>query len=168
MRRLKNKFAVIRLAAICAAVIYGSYDKRLNAQDKTGVDVYSNLYLSGNTVLGNSFEELIIGYHLKESFVAAGFIHAGQNNVFRGGTLNYLHVKAYDDSLQLVQSLQAGFLSGPFGGSDQAEFLFSLGVELRQWFGRSRITFCGIGVKVMNIGNYGLDLWGGITIGMSF
>ena len=53
----------------CGSCINGLY-----AQDKIKVDVYANLYLSGNTTIGNVLEELVVGYHLPDnSFIGACF-----------------------------------------------------------------------------------------------
>lgn len=69
----------------CGSCINGLY-----AQDKIKVDVYANLYLSGNTTIGNVLEELVVGYHMPDnSFISACFMHSGVERAFYGGTLNY-------------------------------------------------------------------------------
>ncbi len=166
---MNNRKHAFCLAIICIAIFCGSCANGLHAKDKIKIDVYSNLYLSGNTAIGNVFEELVAGYHISEgSFIGAGFIHAGMARTL-GGTLNYSYVKAWDTSLQLVPSVEAGVLYGKFSeDSPQAKFMLDLGVELRQWLGRKKSAFCGIGTKVLSIADVDISLWCGLTFGMSF
>lgn len=143
--------------------------ERHDVPEKIKIDVYANLYMSGNTSIGNMFEELIAGYHITDhSFVGAGFMHSGVKTQFYGGIINYSYMTAWDSSLQLVPNIEAGFLYGPFSGnSSRAKFILDMGVELRQWLGRRKSTFCAIGAKVLSVGEE-ISLWGGITFGMSF
>ena len=78
-------------------------------------------------------------------------------------------VKAWESSFQLVPSIETGFLYGPFSGNiTQTKFIVGFGVELRQWFGRKKNSFCGIGSKVLCITAVDVSLWNGLTFGMSF
>lgn len=149
----------------CGSCINGLY-----AQDKIKVDVYANLYLSGNTTIGSVLEELVVGYHMPDnSFIGACFMHSGVERAFYGGTLNYSYVKAWESSFQLVPSIETGFLYGPFSRNiTQTKFIVGFGVELRQWFGRKKNSFCGIGSKVLCITAVDVSLWNGLTFGMSF
>ena len=166
----KNNINIFNSAIVGIAMFCGSCINGLYAQDKIKVDVYANLYLSGNTTIGNVLEELVVGYHMPDnSFIGACFMHSGVERAFYGGTLNYSYVKAWESSFQLVPSIETGFLYGPFSGNiTQTKFIVGFGLELRQWFGRKKNSFCGIGSKVLCITAVDVSLWNGLTFGMSF
>lgn len=169
-----NKTNVLKLVIVCIAVCCGGFSgyaqEKIDLKEKVKLDVYANVYLSGNTAIGSMFEELVVGYHVSDnSFLGAGFMHSGVKTVFYGGIVNYSYMKAWSTSLQLVPSMEAGFLHGPFSGTEvRTKFIVDLGVELRQWLGRKQTSFCGIGTKVLCIEGVDVNLWCGLTFGMSF
>lgn len=162
--------SIFNKAIIGIAMFCGSCINVLHAQEKIKIDVYANVYLSGSAAIGNVLEELVAGYHISDdSFIGAGFMHTGVKQAFYGGILNYSYVKAWETSLQLVPSVEAGFLYGQFSeDSAKARFIVDLGVELRQWLGRKKSSFCGIGTKVLCVEGVDINLWCGLTFGMSF
>lgn len=95
-------------------------------------------------------------------------MHSGVEKTFYGGELHFSYVKAWENSLQLVPSMETGFLYGRFSGnSRQVKFIVDFGVELRQWLGHQKLSFCGIGAKVLGIEGIDISSWFGITFGMS-
>ena len=95
----KNNINIFNSAIVGIAMFCGSCINGLYAQEKIKVDVYANLYLSGNTTIGNVLEELVVGYHMPDnSFIGACFMHSGVERAFYGGTLNYSYVKAWESS----------------------------------------------------------------------
>lgn len=63
----KNNINIFNSSIVGIAMFCGSCINGLYAQDKIKVDVYANLYLSGNTTIGNVLEELVVGYHMPDN-----------------------------------------------------------------------------------------------------
>lgn len=152
------------LTSLCAFAVESA------AQERKTVDVFANVYMSGNTVIGKVLEEAVAGYHVSSaSFVALGFVHAGVDRGFYGGKVAYSYVRPDEASLQLVPNAGIGFLCGPFSGdSRQTKLTVELGCELRQYLGRKKSSFCGLGCKVLSIESIDVTFWGGLTFGMCF
>lgn len=91
-----------------------------------------HVHCTQTSVIANTYLKTRAGF-LESALVFSGiFIHAGMTNTY-GGTLNYSYMKAWETSLQLVPSIEAGVLYDKFSEeSGQARFILDLGIELRQ------------------------------------
>ena len=161
---MRNLFKLLSFVLLLA----GTATLASSQENVRRLDVKANVYMSYDAAIGKVLEEAIVGYHLKETFLSLGFMHAGMKGGFYGGTVNCAYIKP-DAQLVLVPTLGIGFLHGMFSGDERtAKLAVNLDVELRQCLTESRSSYCGLGVKILGLKDVDISFWGGVTFGFSF